>query len=141
MIYVLKEERITPVCAGSTHIWHQAEAHGRDHPHLRGEYLHESGFKSVAEGSPPLARGILLSLVCKGLMHRITPACAGSTISERSFESRRWDHPRLRGEYKRRKKQVIKATGSPPLARGSTREMHHCVGGPKDHPRLRGEYN
>ena len=79
MIYVLKEERITPVCAGSTHIWHQAEAHGRDHPHLRGEYLHESGFKSVAEGSPPLARGVRTQKEFAKKYGRITPACAGST--------------------------------------------------------------
>ena len=99
MIYVLKEERITPVCAGSTHIWHQAEAHGRDHPRLRGEYHIGKLCTCCVIGSPPLARGVLCLDNCNTIIGRITPACAGSTFTALAVSTDSKDHPRLRGEY------------------------------------------
>ena len=38
MIYVLKEERITPACAGSTKARSEYSILSEDHPRLRGEY-------------------------------------------------------------------------------------------------------
>ena len=74
--------RITPACAGST--FHHTILHAdiKDHPRLRGEYL---WFNNVADerlGSPPLARGVLKSIVSLIPELRITPACAGSTTAK-----------------------------------------------------------
>ena len=38
MIYVLKEERITPACAGNTVEYVVEHPGDKDHPRLRGEY-------------------------------------------------------------------------------------------------------
>ena len=53
-----KEMGITPACAGNTTMEATLQLGIRDHPRLRGEYQLERAFKSEAEGSPPLARGI-----------------------------------------------------------------------------------
>ena len=98
MIYVLKEERITPACAGSTKARSEYSILSEDHPRLRGEYCNAYHVNDLNEGSPPLARGVLISSESERLSSRITPACAGSTGSNY-----------VDTELK---------LGSPPLARG-----------------------
>ena len=90
----------------------------------------------------------------------ITPACAGNTALMLGYVTKVQDHPRLRGEYMRKKKNGWRFGGSPPLARGIlpkksdnphfSRITPACAGNTgnvlrifskhKDHPRLRGEY-
>ena len=73
---------------------------------------------------------------------------------------RKWDHPRLRGEYIYEDMDTAREQGSPPLARGihfpficvgresgitpacagNTGKNTDQGGGYRDHPRLRGEY-
>ena len=91
---------------------------------------------------------------------RITPACAGSTLNFLHYPTSLWDHPRLRGEYKKTSARPGNPVGSPPLARGvriasaiqiaGDRITPACAGSTPfslqrlranwDHPRLRGEY-
>ena len=110
-------------------------------------------------GSPPLARGTVLSTSQQVRPYGITPACAGNRCSSMYIVSPPWDHPRLRGEQKLRHGLFAARVGSPPLARGTgccapllsplSRITPACAGNSKrsekrvethrDHPRLRGE--
>ena len=92
--------RITPACAGSTFCCHRQSWQLKDHPRLRGEYDSMVAGMVTSLGSPPLARGVLLSVYLFQTRNRITPlrgeyhhttfgeysqpgspACAGSTIA------------------------------------------------------------
>ena len=115
--------RITPACAGNTNHPPRMELACRDHPRLRGEYFDVQRCGNVNIGSPPLARGIQLFIDPLRKLYRITPACAGNTSSRRSKRSMTSDHPRLRGEYCRKRYRKSYGLGSPPLARGIPRSM------------------
>ena len=79
--------RITPACAGSTIKRIFAGMKAWDHPRLRGEYEKYAGSRLIKVGSPPLARGVP-SFGGKGRhVGRITPACAGSTLSRSIFSA------------------------------------------------------
>ena len=110
--------RITPACAGNTVIFNITAKDPGDHPRLRGEYRLVAAEKAVTQGSPPLARGILLNLRLRRSIRRITPACAGNTISKDFPQCLIQDHPRLRGEYCYLRRWRQGRQGSPPLARG-----------------------
>ena len=153
--------RITPACAGNTHILTVHHTHTWDHPRLRGEYSSSMLAFFPMEGSPPLARGIPICTWKTYIHHGITPACAGNTLIPLVTVRPVWDHPRLRGEYCPSCIVLISSLGSPPLARGILCEegtsrikrgiTPACAGNtwaslflsglPRDHPRLRGEYN
>ena len=112
-------------------------------------------------GSPPLARGIRIDKITGKNTVRITPACAGNTMTRASVLRTSGDHPRLRGEYWCCLWNGSGKPGSPPLARGilldaresleKARITPACAGNtaflckmcfhPEDHPRLRGEYS
>ena len=158
--FLVLAQRITPACAGSTQLRQLDPTSSRDHPRLRGEYLHFFQRSLRNLGSPPLARGV--RSLSKGVIHgsRITPACAGSTDAISIARQSKKDHPRLRGEYKNNFPPTITEAGSPPLARGvqllklcaqmqsgitpacagSTITPHSVTVITWDHPRLRGEY-
>ena len=51
----------------------------QDHPRLRGEYKGTLTISTDEQGSPPLARGILVPIIYLEPVLRITPACAGNT--------------------------------------------------------------
>ena len=74
--------RITPACAGNTHLSFENLQLNRDHPRLRGEYYTIPRQKSLFKGSPPLARGILEFGETVEEIFGITPACAGNTDSQ-----------------------------------------------------------
>lgn len=76
---MLKEQGITPAYAGSTFSTNLKFSLSKDHPRLRGEYLDAGSTVSTAEGSPPLAQGVLIRIYTIYKLSRITPACAGST--------------------------------------------------------------
>ena len=126
---------------------------------MRGEQLAPSLLKTLAIGSPPLARGTVghTEVYINGL--RITPACAGNRWVMALRLPEREDHPRLRGEQIIESKAPSVKVGSPPLARGTARVWTYfrrsdritpaCAGNRRtgrgarlkqwDHPRLRGE--
>ena len=126
---------------------------------MRGEDGVEPAVTSSPGGSPPHARGRLKRPAMRTGSTRITPACAGKTLSGPGPSGRVRDHPRMRGEdppLRRRPRQV---KGSPPHARGrpcryirassGRRITPACAGKtPRplparlpspDHPRMRGE--
>ena len=127
---------------------------------MRGEYLYDRMQWKLAEGSPPLARGILRRYSFFFSFSGITPACAGNTKKNTTLNQQNWDHPRLRGEYVGVTVDDYYIMGSPPLARGilmvafgasavfgitpacagNTRARIKPMNLNRDHPRLRGEY-
>ena len=54
-------------------------------------------FRSIV-GSPPHVRGKVKVGLFVGHSVRITPACAGKSITERGFKNGIEDHPRVCGE-------------------------------------------
>ena len=113
--------RITPACAGNTLPSVAALPASGDHPRLRGEYTMHSEKNILERGSPPLARGIQYRRNTGRNRNGITPACAGNTRWSLEGSENYGDHPRLRGEYKRRALYRACRRGSPPLARGIPR--------------------
>ena len=90
---------ITPACAGSTLFRFFCRFEMWDHPRMRGEH-NKFAFSSLPyKGSPPHARGALVDIQHGGGVYRITPACAGSTLSVSCHHPFVWDHPRMRGEH------------------------------------------
>ena len=115
--------------------------------------------RSAKLGSLPLARGTVPQGQDVELPRGITPACAGNSEHRRRGRYTLWDHPRLRGEQRKRPRFARRCIGSPPLARGTARSLPGpnrstgitpaCAGNrqtidtddapSEDHPRLRGE--
>ncbi len=91
---------IIPACAGSTASLEMWKYSTRDHPRMRGEHGLFGDVEVFDEGSSPHARGALVSHIMHAVLHRIIPACAGSTDSASSPLRRRRDHPRMRGEHR-----------------------------------------
>ncbi len=78
----LRLRRITPACAGTTTEEGIAVVSCPDHPRLRGDHLRMTGTGWNRDGSPPPARGPLRPPAPGGERCRITPACAGTTLSD-----------------------------------------------------------
>ena len=130
---------ITPACAGKT-VWLSAPKvpivdHPRmrgedlttplnligssvDHPRMRGEDATMRHCSMILSGSPPHARGRLISVVLGTERTRITPACAGKTTLSLAAALQPKDHPRMRGEDVCGKLTPRWTSGSPPHARG-----------------------
>ena len=132
----------------------------QDHPRVRGEHLHGVARRQAHGGSSPRARGALLEPTLRVLLHRIIPACAGSTVWGDVSKWIKSDHPRVRGEHIDTGDEVTVTVGSSPRARGARgrfRVVDRCRGiipacagstappAPSirshwDHPRVRGEH-
>ena len=95
--------RIIPALAGNTCNPRPHSAPTWDHPRSRGEYLVNSGRALVDGGSSPLSRGIRLSALRLSVVEGIIPALAGNTGGRLVGAPRLGDHPRSRGEYRRRR--------------------------------------
>ena len=150
---------ITPACAGNSTRRMTKTRIYRDHPRLRGEQAAAIRTEFFYKGSPPLARGTESFPSPCALRRRITPACAGNSLSAPMKSLGAEDHPRLRGEQDSAAAIMRTALGSPPLARGTDHEFDAtyqklgitpaCAGNRSrravrdkcrgDHPRLRGE--
>ncbi len=129
---------ITPACAGNTAAWSSVKSATRDHPRLRGEYRDKFSLDNGDGGSPPLARGIPEPESPPGTEFRITPACAGNTISS---EEDWWSgSPPLARGIPRVRIYTKFAPGITPACAGNTFFSVVSVTTCKDHPRLRGEY-
>ena len=68
---------ITPACAGKRFYAANNTAMAGDHPRVCGEKLAYHGDVISAVGSPPRVRGKVAYRYAVGVVHRITPACAG----------------------------------------------------------------
>ena len=126
---------------------------------MRGEKTISAPHSITTAGSSPLARGKESDPAARILPRRIIPACAGKRSVDEKDRSWCRDHPRLRGEKRKRKGAAAMAKGSSPLARGKVQLIHtqnqgiriipacagkstsspRSMGEAKDHPRLRGE--
>ena len=126
---------------------------------MRGEDRHRYGPDPNGRGSPPHARGRRGAATAFGMSARITPACAGKTVTLILLRQSLPDHPRMRGEDILDVERECPFNGSPPHARG--RRIHRlnntirrritpaCAGKTivplrhgienADHPRMRGE--
>ena len=110
---------ITPACAGNRRQKSRYTSKRGDHPRLRGEQDMNYLYGKQSEGSPPLARGTVNIAIQRFYCIRITPACAGNSISIAVYVAQEWDHPRLRGEQESIISDAGARAGSPPLARGT----------------------
>ena len=131
-----------------------------DHPRLRGEHRWWGLPCPRSRGSSPPARGTQTRGYRPGGKQRIIPACAGNTAVGNPAWPFPKDHPRLRGEHRRRHRRVQRGPGSSPPARGTlaaNNDRGWCAGiipacagntailavvqlAKRDHPRLRGEH-
>ena len=93
-----RPQRIIPARAGFTLRRLDRRVGGGDHPRSRGVYPHVADAVAGAQGSSPLARGLLKAV-----------ADLTTTIE---------DHPRSRGVYRTPRSSISLAWGSSPLARG-----------------------
>jgi len=151
--------RITPACAGSSHLTKTGSTAAWDHPRVCGEQCYLSFPYLSLRGSPPRVRGAV-ALVCYPINEpRITPACAGSSFFRLSIMSDNADHPRVCGEQRLSLALSFLLSGSPPRVRGAdklspryqtlSRITPACAGSrrlrllsslpPTDHPRVCGE--
>ena len=95
----LLRARIIPARAGFTDGITPPDMGHQDHPRSRGVYPPLPWDGSLRCGSSPLARGLLATFSCPGLMAGIIPARAGFTVeSSMRYDSIK-DHPRSRGVY------------------------------------------
>ena len=89
---------IIPACAGSSRgLGPRGKAEG-DHPRMRGEQPDRNTLALFSRGSSPHARGAAGRCRLHPLLHRIIPACAGSSEPIARPGDRCGDHPRMRGE-------------------------------------------
>ena len=72
---------ITPACAGTTAFTIPSLFSARDHPRLCGDYHAIIDSYTQFLGSPPPVRGLLKKEMNLVADNRITPACAGTTVS------------------------------------------------------------
>ena len=110
--------RIIPARAGFTATRSTDPSTTADHPRSRGVYHFSFPLSSVAVGSSPLARGLLLDRHGDVGLGGIIPARAGFTTPRRREHPISPDHPRSRGVYSLSVVSDCPRVGSSPLARG-----------------------
>ncbi len=87
-------------------------------PACVGTTLDPEGQVIRREGPPPRVRGPPLLPLAAGRAGRTTPACAGTTRRGSAAPPSGRDHPRVRGDHRRRSATMIPSPGPPPRARG-----------------------
>ncbi len=110
--------RFTPAHAGNTCVHNRTIGRRWVHPRSRREYTRSLTRADLAEGSPPLTRGILSGNVRLTTSLRFTPAHAGNTSRMMRSNISLQVHPRSRGEYYMSAPHQRTQLGSPPLTRG-----------------------
>ena len=110
--------RITPACAGRSTPHARINACRSDHPRVRGEKKRSAPAAPGIKGSPPRARGEVMSEATNLWYPGITPACAGRRAVFPGLIPILTDHPRVRGEKTQTRRIPSTVTGSPPRARG-----------------------
>ena len=151
--------RITPACAGKRPLGATRITPAWDHPRMCGEKCMKSGLRVSDVGSPPHVRGKAVVILLCVATYRITPACAGKSLTAKQKGILRRDHPRMCGEKSVAYLFLLPFQGSPPhvrgkVARGGSRYREQritpaCAGKSAsdaefakekmDHPRMCGE--
>ncbi len=151
---------IIPACAGNTAHMICLELPTRDHPRVCGEHMILLPSILFLSGSSPRVRGTRGHARCFEGRAGIIPACAGNTCKVSSSVFSAWDHPRVCGEHKPRRRQPTARPGSSPRVRGTpwptwataspTGIIPACAGNTHDlganrrcrgdHPRVCGEH-
>ena len=122
-------ERITPACAGKSHILCSCKISSKDHPRVCGEKAVWHTLRVESAGSPPRVRGKDKIFCSKNLEKGITPACAGKRHMTGVLSQGTQDHPRVCGEKTRHKPYRRFVSGSPPRVRGKAVYGHRPGGG------------
>ena len=118
MISPISRARITPACAGKSILQLGNNFRRWDHPRVCGEKRELDEIAEKGEGSPPRVRGKGLNWPQITPEVRITPACAGKSVSWRHGDRFRRDHPRVCGEKFQLFVIYNICGGSPPRVRG-----------------------
>ena len=85
-------------------------------------------------------RAILTIRTTRTLLIRITPACAGNTLSCLIVSIFFEDHPRVCGQYYKFNLPSMSCIRITPACAGNTAILEEVDGQDKDHPRVCGEY-
>ena len=133
-------QRITPACAGNTNGIGRHKAPTQDHPRMCGEHSLRMIAIHVFMGSPPHVRGTRLSREDKQVVDRITPACAGNTLTLTACRCLIKDHPRMCGEHYSSMRLPTSLSGITPACAGNTRYQPQTLAAFEDHPRMCGEH-
>ena len=127
-----------PACAGRRKFLDEVSRPRGDHPRVCGEKLgrcracrreagsprvcgekkHRTAYTCRRWGSPPRVRGEEQRIKLLEDLYRITPACAGRSVTNCHFRFSFWDHPRVCGEKVGLKTGREQHIGSPPRVRG-----------------------
>ena len=132
---------IIPARAGFTTCDRTRRRTGSDHPRSRGVYPVRALGGAFAQGSSPLARGLLADLGGGLGGGGIIPARAGFTLLSAGAAQAAADHPRSRGVYTPRPPLVRRSPRIIPARAGFTLLGRRNALTPEDHPRSRGVYS
>ena len=136
----LASRRIIPAYAGSTTTSPPSSAPAADHPRIRGEHSFSITNFNTDWGSSPHTRGAPTRRLALPPNHRIIPAYAGSTPPSSAIRANHRDHPRIRGEHRRRLVGDRRGGRIIPAYAGSTAHLAAEGNSVWDHPRIRGEH-
>ena len=95
----MRSHGIIPACAGSTASTSHTCVSAGDHPRMCGEHSMAVWTAASASGSSPHVRGAHCFPASSGVLQRIIPACAGSTMWFNRKHNEYGDHPRMCGEH------------------------------------------
>ena len=128
----LKEQGITPACAGKSWTGSRASRIVWDHPRVCGEKQYPGFSGKSLMGSPPRVRGKGPFRQGRGWLQGITPACAGKSRRRKSGSAQKRDHPRVCGEKPLVADAIKGYAGSPPRVRGKElndvfKIIHHGI--------------
>ena len=112
-------ERVSPACAGNTFRALGRLYIGPGQPRVRGEHCPVAVSTRSSAGSAPRARGTHVARDFAQEQDRVSPACAGNTLSARRTGRLRSGQPRVRGEHAASFACITAAAGSAPRARGT----------------------
>ena len=158
---LVQKGRISPACAGNTHVDERDKLRLADQPRVRGEHGEFLLLPEWEAGSAPRARGTHDPRGERGRPGRISPACAGNTGPGARTRCCAADQPRVRGEHRSWSWVRQPSSGSAPRARGTPRDGQNapsadrispaCAGNTTDmpgtaaettdQPRVRGEHH
>ena len=156
----MRSHGIIPACAGSTASTSHTCVSAGDHPRMCGEHSMAVWTAASASGSSPHVRGAHCFPASSGVLQRIIPACAGSTMWFNRKHNEYGDHPRMCGEHRLICGASGFGSGSSPHVRGalpfrlgawcSLGIIPACAGSTicclfsqprsRDHPRMCGEH-
>ena len=118
-----RRRRPTPAGAGSTTSHTRSRGWAAAYPRWCGEHYGPMYWRTIIVGLPPLVRGALGLSHIQLVLHRPTPAGAGSTGSGNAERSPARAYPRWCGEHSEAAYVLQSAGGLPPLVRGA-RQRH-----------------